>query len=93
MNELNWVPAAGDTLELWPVLVWELGCSGEQWELRAQRPSQVLPTQAHFTSFCAILTAQTLHIVWVCAIKVELGLFVFTLNIFFDDTGPYLCYL
>lgn len=64
--------ASSVTHELWPALVWALGCFGEQWRLRAQRPSQVLPTQAHFTGFCAILTAHTLHIAWVC---VELGLF------------------
>lgn len=39
--------------------------------LRAQRPSQVLPTQALFTRFCAILTAQTLHIVWVVPLKMS----------------------
>lgn len=48
---------------------------------------------AAYTCFCAILTARTLPIVRVCAIKVELGLFVFTLNIFFDGTGFYLYYL
>lgn len=88
---MNWVLGVSRRLlRCRPVLVWLFWWTVE--ELRAQRPSQVLPTQAFFTGFCAILTARTPHIAWVCAITLELGLFVFTLNIFFD-TGSYLYYL
>lgn len=81
------MPAAGVsgvTFWLWSVLFWVNGGGAQNTEAFSG---------AEYTHFCAILTARTLPVVWVCAIKIKLGLFVFTLNIFFDCTGVYLYYL
>lgn len=81
----RWVPTAGVS----GVTIGFGQCCSERW--RAQSTEAF--SGAEYTYFCAILTARTLPIVWVCAIKIKLGLFVFTLNIFFDCTGVYLYYL